>query len=163
MNIPCSMDNHTNSSHTCTMSFTNIYLNELHENSIHHHTPPHLPSRHSFSLCNPFLHVLPNNFSSNNNINHHIPTLLSQHDQNRPLSSLSLNNVQNHPFPIPDIPTFPELPTGPPLYNTNNHHINLITTNTLSIPQYPTNPLLDFKDSTLPSSTYIPLLTGRVD
>jgi len=145
------------------MSFTNVYSNELHENSIHRHIPLHLPSRHSFSPCNPFLHVLPNNFSLNNNINRHIPTLPLQHNQNHPLSSLSSNNIQNRPFPIPDIPTFPELPTGPPLYNTNNHHINLITTNTPSIPQYPTNPLLNFKDSTLPSSMYIPLLTGRAD
>ena len=105
-------------------------------------------------------------FLSNNNQNRPFPTVplpfSSHNNPNRPFipTNASSHNTEHRPFVVPQFPSFPDLHTGPPIYNTHNPHY--------ASPRYPPyqNPrsaLPDFKDSTLPSSTFIPLLTGRAD
>ena len=160
-----------------TMSLMDMYQVNDQPQGDHtqHQSPPLLAFSHSFSPCNPFLHILPSIPSSlHNNQNCPFATLPSHNNQNCPFTMLPLNNNQNHvfiptishntkhhPFNMPHSSTYPELPTGPPLYNTctnpdtNPSFLQYFSNSCLTLP--------DFKDSSLPSSTYIPLLTGRVD
>ena len=165
---------------TQNMSFTDVYLVDdwPQENPTQHHSPPPLLAfSTTFSPRNPFLNYLPSiPSSSNNDQHHHFP---SNNEQNHPFSTVpfpfslhnnsnrpfihtnaSLHNTEHRPFIVLQFPTFPELPTGPPIYNTHNPHYASLR----YLPyQNPRSVLPDFKDSTLPSSMYIPLLTGRAD
>ena len=177
--IPCITQN---------MSFTDVYpVNDWpQEDPTQHQSPPPLLAFSStFSPHDPFLNYLPSipsssnndqhrHFPSNNEQNHPFPTIhfpfSSHNNANHPFiaTDASSYNTEHCPFVVPQFPTFPDLPTGPPIYNTHNPHYAspryLPYQNPRSaLPDFKDSTLPDFKDSTLSSSTYIPLLTGRVD
>jgi len=136
------MDQQEDLYNTCTMSLMDVYqVNDQPQGDpTWHQPPPLLPFHHSFSPCNPFLHILPSiPSSSHNDQNRPFVTLPSHNDQNRPFAMLHSHNTKHHPFVptalhnnkhcpfiMPHTSTFPELTTGPPLYNTcTNPHIYL--------------------------------------
>jgi hypothetical protein len=146
------------------MSFTDVYPvnDQPQEDLTRHQSPPPLAFSQSFSPQNPFLQIFPSiPSSSHNDQNHPFVPLSSHNNENSTFVPTSSHNTEQHPFIIPHSSMYPQLPTEPPIYNTHNPHIN-----PPSLPRHPTSlctALPDIKDSALPSSTYIPLLTGRTD
>ena len=158
-----------------TFSPHNPFLNYLpsipssSNNDQHHHFPLNNEQNRPFP-------TVPLPFSSNNEQHRHFPL---NNEQNHPFPTVPLpfsshnnpncpfiptntssHNTEHCPFVVPQFPSFPDLHTEPPIYITHNPHYV-----SLRYPPYqnPQSALPDFKDSTLPSSTFIPLLTGRAD
>ena len=153
------------------------------------HPLPSIPTTVRIESQNPI-------FSSQNIENRHFP---SHNNENRPFP---LHNNQNRPFPLHNnenrqfLPTnqafysqnnqyhpvydmqafsstYVNLPTGPPLYHSNQNNINttqrlqhnLLSPTPLPFLTYPSVPNLPtIKEPSTPSSpTFIPILTGRSD
>ena len=164
------------------------------QNAPQRQTPLHLPFLPSVSQSHP-LPSIPTTvciesqnpiFSSQNIENRHFP---SHNNENHPFPSHNNENCQflptNQTFyswnnqyrPVYDTQpfssTYANLPTGPPLYHSNQNNINttqclqhnILSPTPLSFLPYPSIPNLPtIKEPSTPSSpTYIPILTGRLD
>ena len=181
---------------THTMDLTGVMPQriQLAQNAPQRQTPPHLPFLPSTSQSRPLpsipttVRIKSQNpiFSSQNIENCHFP---SHNKENRPFPSHNNENCQflptnqafysqnNQYCPVYDTQafssTYVNLPTGPPLYHSNQNNINttqclqhnLLSPTPLPFLTYPSVPNLPtIKEPSTPSSlTFIPILTGRLD
>jgi hypothetical protein len=191
-NIPRTMDQQQNArapSHnesTRTMDLTSVMPQriQLTRNAPRRQTPPHLPSPPSVSQRSRPLPSIPTSvriesqnpiFSSHNIENRHFASNNIENRQFLPTNqAFSSHNNQYHPLYDTQAfsSTYVNLPTGPPLYHSNQNNVNTqrVQHNLLSPTPLPSLPypflstLPTIKELPTPSSpTYIPILTGRSD